>query len=67
MAYNAALSAHSNHARALSEATMRGEIPPPEFIEAEKHALQRLEKLHAAMAASIGSPPEPPPPTKPAR
>lgn len=63
LAYNAALAAHSSCARALNEATMRGEIPTSELIEAEKRALKQLnearEKLHAAMASAI-APHEPP-------
>jgi hypothetical protein len=64
LTYNAALAAHSNCSRALTEAHMRGEVPSPELIAAERSARLKLDeargKLHAAMASALGPLPEPP-------
>ena len=58
LTYNAAVSAHAACSRALAEATLRGDVPTPTLVEAERNAKQRLEearrKLHQAMAAAIG-------------
>jgi anthranilate phosphoribosyltransferase len=64
MSYNVAVAAHSERARALTEALMRGDTSP-EFVEAEATTRRLKEearnKLHAAMAKAIGPPPELPP------
>jgi hypothetical protein len=64
LTYNAAVAAHSNCVRALTEASMRGEGPSSALVEAERAARQSLEearaKLHAAMASALGPIPEPP-------
>jgi hypothetical protein len=62
MAYNAAVAAHAERARAVTEALMRGEADPAELIEAEAKARHQKEvarrKLHAAMARALEPPPE---------
>ena len=64
LAYNAAVAAHSNCSRTLTEASMRGDIPSPALLEAERTARLRLEharaKLHEAMASELGPVTEPP-------
>ncbi len=71
MAYNVAVTAHAECARALTEALLRDGVAPAEIIEAElKARFQRdtaRRKLHAAMARALGPPPEPPVPNKPVR
>ena len=66
LSYNAALSAHTDRSRALSEATLRGELPSASLVQAEAVARTRLNdaraKLHAAMARAMGCCPEPPVP-----
>jgi hypothetical protein len=68
MAYNVAVTAHAECARALTEALMRGEPAPAERIEAELKARHQRDaarrKLHAAMSASLDQPPEAPAPDK---
>jgi hypothetical protein len=55
--YNAAVSAHAACLRTLTEATLRGDVPDPALVEAERTAKQRLAearaKLHRAMAQAI--------------
>jgi hypothetical protein len=57
--YNATVSAHASCARALTEATMRGDAPADSAIEAEAKARERMEQaraqLYAAMARALGS------------
>jgi hypothetical protein len=64
LTYNAAVAAHSNCLRALTEASMRGGGPSPALVEAERGARLKLEearaRLHAAMASALGPIPEPP-------
>jgi hypothetical protein len=54
MTYNAAVSAHSGCAKALTDAALRGEAPSLQMVEAEAKARARLDeardRLHAAMA-----------------
>ena len=68
MAYNVAVTAHANCARALTEALMRGEVDSTALVESEAMARRQKEEarknLHAAMARAIGPPPEPPGSTK---
>jgi hypothetical protein len=64
LTYNAAVSAHMACVRALTEATLRGDVPDPTLVEAERTAKLRLtearKKLHDAMAHAItGSDTEP--------
>jgi hypothetical protein len=64
MAYNVAVTAHAQCARALTEALMRDQAAPPEIVEGELKARYQRDmarsKLHAAMASALGQPPEPP-------
>jgi hypothetical protein len=57
LSYNAAVSAHADCARKLTEATIRGESPSTILVQAEASARAGMnsarEKLHAAMAASM--------------
>ena len=57
LAYNAAVSAHSNCARALTESALRGDVATKDAVEAEAKARARLNEarreLHAAMARAI--------------
>ena len=66
LTYNAAVTAHAEHARALTEALIRSETAPAELIEAEAQARHQKEmarrQLHAAMARNLGPPTEPPGP-----
>ena len=56
-AYNAALAAHADRSRALTEAIMQGEQPSTELVEAVEKARAYLNaaraKLHGAMALAI--------------
>jgi hypothetical protein len=58
LTYNAAVTAHRACARALAEATLRGDVPSAPLLEAEQKAKARLEearaKLHQAMSNAIG-------------
>jgi hypothetical protein len=58
LTYNAAVSAHADCSRALTDTALRGERAPQEMVEAEARARVRLadarEKLHAAMAIAMG-------------
>lgn len=60
LAYNAALTAHAGCARALLEASMRGDTPTAALVETERHAKLQLEesrkKLHDAMKRAIAGP-----------
>ena len=65
LTYNAAVTAHRACARALTEATLRGDVPAAPLVEAEQKAKARLEeartKLHQAMSKAIsGGDAEPP-------
>jgi hypothetical protein len=64
LTYNAAVAAHADCSRALTEASMRGEAPSPALVEAALAARLKLEdsraRLHAAMASALGPIPEPP-------
>ena len=57
LTYNAAVSAHAACSRALAEATLRGDVPTPALVEAERKAKLRLEearaRLHQAMANAL--------------
>jgi hypothetical protein len=57
LAYNAAVAAHADRSRALTEALMQGAQPTPELVEAEAKARVHLnaarKKLHSAMALAI--------------
>ena len=57
LTYNATVSAHAACSRALTEATLRGDVPTPALVEAERKAKLRLDearvKLHRAMASAI--------------
>jgi hypothetical protein len=59
LTYNAAVAAHADRARAITDATLCGETPSPAAIEAEAKARLQLaaarEKLHAAMARAMSS------------
>jgi len=71
MAYNVAVSAHAECARALTQALMRGGEIPAALVEAEATTRRKREearrRLQAAMARALGPPPEPPAPSKPTR
>ena len=65
LAYNAAVSAHANCARALTESALRGDIATQDAVAAEAKARAALNQarsdLHAAMARAItGQVPEKP-------
>ena len=57
LTYNAAVGAHAACARAITDATIRGEIPSAQLLESENTARLRLDearaKLHAAMATAL--------------
>jgi hypothetical protein len=57
LTYNAAVTAHRSCARAVNEATLRGDVPAAALVEAERKARARLEearaKLHQAMSKAI--------------
>jgi hypothetical protein len=57
LTYNAAVSAHSERARAITAALLRGEQPTAELVEAEAKARAALDearaKLHAAMSRAM--------------
>ena len=66
MAYNIAVTTHSECSRALTEAQIRGDAATAALIEAEAKARHQKEmtrrQLHAAMLrAQLDPPPEPPP------
>ena len=64
MAYNVAVTTHSECSRSLTEALIRGETATAELTEAEAKARHQKEmtrrKLHAAMLRAMGPLPEPP-------
>jgi hypothetical protein len=55
--YNAAVTAHAECSRALTEATMSGVTPLAALVEADRQALDRMEdaraKLYEAMANTL--------------
>jgi hypothetical protein len=57
LTYNAAVSAHADCSRALTEAFLRGDIPSPDLVDAEKQAHLRVNdaraRLHEAMAQAM--------------
>jgi len=57
LAYNAAVTAYADRSRVLTEATMQGEQPSADLVEAVDKARAALdaarEKLHRAMALAI--------------
>jgi hypothetical protein len=57
LSYNAAVSAHADCMRKLTEAAIRGEAPSAAQVQAEASARAYLdsarEKLHTAMAATL--------------
>ena len=57
LTYNAALTAHRACARAVTEATLRGDIPTAALVDAERTSKARLERartnLHRAMTNAI--------------
>jgi hypothetical protein len=71
VAYNVAITAHAECAKALTEVLMRGGEMPAALVEAEAMTRRQREearrRLHAAMARALGPPPESPAPSKPTR
>ena len=71
MAYNVAVTAHAECARALTEALIRGEAELGELIEAELKARYERDTtrrtLHAGMVRDLGPLSEPSTPSKPVR
>ena len=57
LTYNAAVAAHANCSRSITEARMSGQAPSPDLVEAEANARIKLNeartKLLAAMTESI--------------
>jgi hypothetical protein len=57
LTYNAAVSAHADCSRALTEATLRGDLPSQAEIDAEAKARARMNnaraQLHVAMTRAI--------------
>jgi hypothetical protein len=55
--YNAAVAAHADRLRALTDASLRGEEPSPAMVEAVAKTKARLtearDRLHTAMAQAM--------------
>ena len=53
LTYNAAVTAHADCSRALTQARMSGQTPSPELVDAEARARIRLDDLRTQLLAAM--------------
>ena len=53
LTYNAAVAAHANCSRSITEARMSGQAPSPELVEAEANARTTLNDTRAKLLAAM--------------